>query len=80
METKAEGGKKMIDVGYVLAALLVGGAGVLGVIYLDYLKFKKWFEQQPEAQPYQLEEPVKISKRQAEIFNRTMRRIKEELK
>lgn len=80
METKAEGGKKMIDVGYVLAALLVGGAAVLGVIYLDYLKFKKWLAQQPEAQPYQLEAPVKISKRQAEIFNRTMRRIKEELK
>ena len=70
----------MIDVAYFLAMLLVGGAGVLGVIYLDYLKFKKWFAQQPEAQPYQIEAPVRISKRQAEIFNRTMRRIKEDLK
>lgn len=70
----------MIDVAYFLAMLLVGGAGVLGVIYLDYLKFKKWFAQQPEAQPYQIEPPVKVSKRQAEIFNRTMRRIKEDLK
>ena len=70
----------MIDVAYVLAMLLVGCAGVLGVIYLDYLKFKKWFAQQPEAQPYQIEPPVRISKRQAEIFNRTMRRIKEDLK
>ena len=70
----------MIDVAYFLAMLLIGGAGVLGVIYLDYLKFKKWFAQQPEARPYQIEPPVRISKRQAEIFNRTMRRIKEDLK
>ena len=70
----------MIDLAYVLAILLLGGSIVLGIIYLDYLKFKKWFEQQPEAQPYKMEEPVRISKRQAEIFNRTMRRIKKELK
>lgn len=70
----------MIDVAYFLAMLLLGGAVVLGVIYLDYLKFKKWFAQQPEAQPYHMEPPVKVSKRQAEIFNRTMRRIKEDLK
>lgn len=70
----------MIDLAYVLAILLLGGSIVLGIIYLDYLKFKKWFEQQPEAQPYQMEKPVRISKRQAEIFNRTMRRINKELK
>ena len=70
----------MIDLAYVLAILLLGGSVVLCVIYLDYLKFKKWFAQQPEAQPYQIDPPVRISKRQAEIFNRTMRRIKEDLK
>jgi hypothetical protein len=70
----------MIDVAYFLAMLLVGGAGVLGVIYLDYLKFKKWFEQQQEPEPFKYEEPVRISKRQAEIFNRSMRRINKELK
>ena len=70
----------MIDVSYLLFALLITGSGVLMVIYLDYLKFKKWFAQQQEAKPYEFEEPVKISKRQAEIFNRSMRRIQKELK
>lgn len=70
----------MLDVGYLFVALLLAGAIVMVVIYLDYLKFKKWFDQQPEAEPYQMEQPVKISKRQAEIFNRTMRRINRELK
>lgn len=70
----------MIDVGYLIVALLITGSGALVVIYTDYLKFKKWFAQQQEATPYQFEEPVKISKRQAEIFNRSMRRIQKELK
>ena len=70
----------MIDVGYFLFALVISMAAALVVIYFDYLKFKKWFAQQHEATPYQFEEPVKISKRQAEIFNRSMRRIQKELK
>jgi hypothetical protein len=70
----------MIDVGYLIVALLITGSGALVVIYFDYLKFKKWFAQQQEATPYQFEEPVRISKRQAEIFNRSMRRIQKELK
>lgn len=70
----------MIDVGYLLVALVISMAAALVVIYFDYLKFKKWFAQQQEATPYQFEEPVKISKRQAEIFNRSMRRIQKELK
>ena len=70
----------MIDVGYFLFALMISMAAALVVIYFDYLKFKKWFAQQQEATPYQFEEPVKISKRQAEIFNRSMRRIQKELK
>lgn len=70
----------MIDISYLFFALLITGSGALLVIYYDYLKFKKWFAQQQEATPYQFEEPVKISKRQAEIFNRSMRRIQKELK
>lgn len=70
----------MIDVSYLIVALLITGSGALVVIYFDYLKFKKWFAQQQEATPYQFEEPVRISKRQAEIFNRSMRRIQKELK
>lgn len=70
----------MIDVGYLVVALVISMAAALVVIYFDYLKFKKWFAQQQEATPYQYEEPVKISKRQAEIFNRSMRRIQKELK
>ena len=70
----------MIDVGYLIVALLITSSGALVVIYTDYLKFKKWFAQQQEATPYQFEEPVRISKRQAEIFNRSMRRIQKELK
>jgi hypothetical protein len=49
-------------------------------MYVDYLKFKKWFEQQQEPEPFKYEEPVRISKRQSEIFNRSMRRINKELK
>lgn len=70
----------MIDVSYLIVALVVSMAAALVVIYTDYLKFKKWFAQQQEATPYQFEEPVRISKRQAEIFNRSMRRIQKELK
>lgn len=70
----------MIDVGYLVVALVVSMAAALVVIYFDYLKFKKWFAQQQEATSYQFEEPVRISKRQAEIFNRSMRRIQKELK
>lgn len=70
----------MIDVGYLIVALVVSMAAALVVIYTDYLKFKKWFAQQQEATPYQFEEPVRISKRQSEIFNRSMRRIQKELK
>lgn len=70
----------MIDVGYLVVALVISMAAALVVIYFDYLKFKKWFAQQQEATPYQFEKPVKISKRQAEIFNRSMRRIQKELK
>ena len=70
----------MIDVGYLVVALVISMAAALVVIYFDYLKFKKWFAQQQEATPYQFEEPVKIAKRQAEIFNRSMRRIQKELK
>ena len=70
----------MIDVSYLIVALAISMAAALVVIYTDYLKFKKWFAQQQEATPYQFEEPVRISKRQAEIFNRSMRRIQKELK
>ena len=70
----------MIDVGYLIVALVVSMAAALVVIYTDYLKFKKWFAQQQEATPYQFEEPVRISKRQAEIFNRSMRRIQKRTK
>ena len=70
----------MIDVSYLIVALVISMAAALVVIYTDYLKFKKWFAQQQEATPYQFEEPVRISKRQSEIFNRSMRRIQKELK
>ena len=70
----------MIDVAYLLFALIITTIGVMVVIYTDYLKFKKWFDQQQEATPYEIDKPIKISKRQAEIFNRSMRRIQKELK
>lgn len=70
----------MIDVGYLLAGLVIGGISVLIKIYFDYLKFEKWMQQQDEATPYQLEKPVRVSRHQSEIFNRSMRRIRKELK
>ena len=70
----------MIDVGYLLVALVIAGAAVLIKIYFDFLKFQKWLEQQEEATPYQLEKPVRVSRHQSEVFNRTMRRIRKELK
>ena len=70
----------MIDLGYLLAALVIGGISVLIKIYVDFIKFQKWLEQQDEATPYQFEKPVRVSRHQAEVFNRTMRRIRKELK
>jgi hypothetical protein len=70
----------MIDIIYLFAALAIAAPIILGVMYVDYLKFKKWFEQQQEPEPFKYEEPVRISKRQSEIFNRSMRRINKELK
>jgi len=70
----------MIDVGYLLAALVIGGISVLIKIYFDYLKFEKWMTQQEEATPYKFEKPVRVSRHQAQVFNRTMRRIRKELK
>ena len=70
----------MIDVGYLLAGLVIGGISILIKIYVDFIKFQKWLDQQQEATPYQLEKPVKVSRHQAEVFNRSMRRIRKELK
>lgn len=78
MERKEQ--KEMIDVIYLIIGLVITAAGALVIMYIDYLKFKKWFDEQQEPEPYQFEEPVRISKRQAEIFNRTMRRINRDLK
>lgn len=72
--------QKMIDAVYLFIVLGVAAPVLLVVIYIDYLKFKKWMDQREEATPFQHEEPVRISKRQAELFNRSMRRINKELK
>lgn len=73
---------RSIDLAYVLYTIILVGTFYGSIFIIEYIKFRKWLkymDYQDEATPFS-DKQIKVSKRQAERYNRVMRNVHKELK
>lgn len=73
---------RSIDIAYVLYTIVLVGTFYASVFIVEYIKFRRWvkyMEFQDEATPFS-DHQIKVSKAQAERYNRVMRNVHKELK